>query len=334
MELEPKCEPETGNAVENECGAGDNTDSAEVAASSSNAVFLLNESKNEVEASDQSKEVIDLSNGYVELAPIMENQASNSDCVFSQFQVIPNGNGASDESTVLAYAWNQQISTASSDMANATTMSYVSSNPYSQLQTTNSSSYINTSAIGWPRRAYYTTTLPNGHLSAGQTILLAANRSLSNEDNAAIFARKNIVPLSDVLKDRQYTPSHASRQSHNEKERKRRSRMKHSCDMLRKLIPGVSEKTDKATVLEHTVKYLMHLQRCVSVKCNDYIPEMSRTDTPKLQFISTPMRFEPSMQMEGDAQLEENHFFQVQHSEVEREEDKENEQPIEAETTN
>ena len=66
-----------------------------------------------------------------------------------------------------------------------------------------------------------------------------------------------------------YTPSFASRQSHNEKERQRRSRMKFSCDMLRSLVPGVTEKTDKATVLEYTVQYLLHLQQCIGFKCDD-----------------------------------------------------------------
>lgn len=55
--------------------------------------------------------------------------------------------------------------------------------------------------------------------------------------------------------------SNKSRESHNEKERKRRSRMKHSCEMLRMLIPGLTEKTDKATVLEYTVRYLLSIQQ-------------------------------------------------------------------------
>ena len=64
-----------------------------------------------------------------------------------------------------------------------------------------------------------------------------------------------------------YNPSVHSRNSHNEKERRRRSRMKYSCQMLRKLVPGVGEKTDKATVLEHAVHYLLHLKRCPTVNC-------------------------------------------------------------------
>lgn len=69
---------------------------------------------------------------------------------------------------------------------------------------------------------------------------------------------------------RHYTPSVASRQSHNEKERRRRSRMKYSCDMLRSLVPGCTDKTDKATVLEFTVQFLLHLQQCVGIKCTDF----------------------------------------------------------------
>lgn len=54
--------------------------------------------------------------------------------------------------------------------------------------------------------------------------------------------------------------------NHNEKERKRRTRIKNACQTLRSLVPGLSEKTDKATVFEFTVQYLLHLRRHLGSK--------------------------------------------------------------------
>ncbi|XP_076328998.1 uncharacterized protein LOC143235085 [Tachypleus tridentatus] len=56
------------------------------------------------------------------------------------------------------------------------------------------------------------------------------------------------------------------RENHNEKERKRRGRIKNACQGLRSLVPGLSEKTDKATVFEFTVQYLLHLKRHVGIQ--------------------------------------------------------------------
>ncbi|XP_075545956.1 uncharacterized protein LOC142579528 isoform X2 [Dermacentor variabilis] len=56
------------------------------------------------------------------------------------------------------------------------------------------------------------------------------------------------------------------RENHNEKERKRRTRIKNACQTLRSLVPGLSEKTDKATVFEFTVQYLLHLRRHLGTK--------------------------------------------------------------------
>lgn len=58
-----------------------------------------------------------------------------------------------------------------------------------------------------------------------------------------------------------------NRELHNEIERRRRLRIKQCCDILRTLVPGLSEKTDKATVLEHTVKFVSHLSKCPAFKC-------------------------------------------------------------------
>lgn len=58
-----------------------------------------------------------------------------------------------------------------------------------------------------------------------------------------------------------------NRELHNEIERRRRLRIKQCCDILRTLVPGLSEKTDKATVLEHTVKFVNHLSKCPTFEC-------------------------------------------------------------------
>lgn len=68
-------------------------------------------------------------------------------------------------------------------------------------------------------------------------------------------------------RESRYKPSPHSRRCHNEKERSRRSRMKRCCQMLRCLVPGVDDKTDKATVMEHAVNYLIHLSQCPQNKC-------------------------------------------------------------------
>ncbi|XP_054156973.1 uncharacterized protein LOC128955334 [Oppia nitens] len=81
---------------------------------------------------------------------------------------------------------------------------------------------------------------------------------------------------------RPYCPSHEARELHNHKERLRRSRMKCSCEALRVLVPGVTDKTDKATVLEHTVAFLLHLSKCQGVKCTDYMPVIPPPMSAKL----------------------------------------------------
>ena len=74
-----------------------------------------------------------------------------------------------------------------------------------------------------------------------------------------------------------YNPSPASRFSHNMKERDRRARMKVSCEIMRTLIPGVDPRTDKATVMEHAVNYLLHLRQCLDNKCSCGDPSKDAT---------------------------------------------------------
>ncbi|KAH8026055.1 hypothetical protein HPB51_015404 [Rhipicephalus microplus] len=44
------------------------------------------------------------------------------------------------------------------------------------------------------------------------------------------------------------------------------TRIKNACQTLRTLVPGLSDKTDKATVFEFTVQYLLHLRRHLGTK--------------------------------------------------------------------
>ncbi|KAI1309412.1 hypothetical protein HDE_00101 [Halotydeus destructor] len=61
--------------------------------------------------------------------------------------------------------------------------------------------------------------------------------------------------------------------------------MKYCCQMLRNLVPGVEDKTDKATVLEHTVHYLLHLNGCQSVTCDCYVPQIPPPMIINVQYI-------------------------------------------------
>lgn len=51
-----------------------------------------------------------------------------------------------------------------------------------------------------------------------------------------------------------------SREQHNMKERRRRARIKDACEVMRKLVPGMSDKTDKATVFEFAARYIHFLK--------------------------------------------------------------------------
>ncbi|KAK3600275.1 hypothetical protein CHS0354_013702 [Potamilus streckersoni] len=54
-----------------------------------------------------------------------------------------------------------------------------------------------------------------------------------------------------------------SRHQHNQKERRRRARIKDACDLMRQLVPGMSVKTDKATVFEFAARYIHYLKTFV-----------------------------------------------------------------------
>ncbi|XP_060078136.1 uncharacterized protein LOC132557610 [Ylistrum balloti] len=61
-------------------------------------------------------------------------------------------------------------------------------------------------------------------------------------------------------------PGEESREQHNMKERRRRLRIKDACDVMRKLVPGMSDKTDKATVFEFGARYIHFLKGFVGNK--------------------------------------------------------------------
>lgn len=62
------------------------------------------------------------------------------------------------------------------------------------------------------------------------------------------------------------TTGEESREQHNMKERRRRLRIKDACDVMRKLVPGMSDKTDKATVFEFGARYIHFLKGFVGNK--------------------------------------------------------------------
>ncbi|CAL1293606.1 unnamed protein product [Larinioides sclopetarius] len=53
------------------------------------------------------------------------------------------------------------------------------------------------------------------------------------------------------------------RESHNEKERKRRLRIKNACQMMKGLLPRVCDKTDNATVFENAVHFIAFMKETV-----------------------------------------------------------------------
>lgn len=89
-------------------------------------------------------------------------------------------------------------------------------------------------------------------------------------------ANNQVSQIIGSLDNMQYYLPFNGRENHNEKERKRRNRIKNACQTLRNLVPGLSEKTDKATVFEFTVQYLLHLKRHVGPKYDkDFVEKCS-----------------------------------------------------------
>ncbi|XP_013415831.1 myosin tail region-interacting protein MTI1-like [Lingula anatina] len=68
-----------------------------------------------------------------------------------------------------------------------------------------------------------------------------------------------------------------SRGDHNAKERKRRARISEACHALRQLVPGLSDKTDKATVFEFAAQYIIHLREVIG---SEYDKDFLRKYSP------------------------------------------------------
>ncbi|KAL3225931.1 hypothetical protein MRX96_025402 [Rhipicephalus microplus] len=103
-----------------------------------------------------------------------------------------------------------------------------------------------------------------GEFSRGATGEASAGDMMSGVTRVANMGQLQhmVGPLDNVP---YYMPFNG-RENHNEKERKRRTRIKNACQTLRTLVPGLSDKTDKATVFEFTVQYLLHLRRHLGTK--------------------------------------------------------------------
>ncbi|XP_064635048.1 uncharacterized protein LOC135492472 [Lineus longissimus] len=56
------------------------------------------------------------------------------------------------------------------------------------------------------------------------------------------------------------------RDHHNAKERRRRLRIKDASNKLKKIVPGLTSKTDKATVFEYAVEYILYMKQIVGSK--------------------------------------------------------------------
>ncbi|XP_059177378.1 uncharacterized protein LOC131956795 [Physella acuta] len=69
-----------------------------------------------------------------------------------------------------------------------------------------------------------------------------------------------VLPNSPVIEHDGVGPM---RESHNMKERRRRARIKDACNLMRQLVPGMSKKTDKATVFEFSARYIHFLKSFV-----------------------------------------------------------------------
>ncbi|GIY01185.1 BHLH domain-containing protein [Caerostris darwini] len=71
------------------------------------------------------------------------------------------------------------------------------------------------------------------------------------------------------------------RESHNEKERKRRLRIKNACQEMKSLLPCVCDKTDNATVFENAVHFITFMKETVG---SDY-DMIEKVDAPSLDHL-------------------------------------------------
>ncbi|KAK8768356.1 hypothetical protein V5799_015179 [Amblyomma americanum] len=102
------------------------------------------------------------------------------------------------------------------------------------------------------------------HAALGDVTAAAAGAGVDNSDIMGVARMASMGQMQHMVGP-YYMPFNR-REDHNAKERKRRSRIKNACQDLRSLVPGLTEKTDKATVFEFTVQYLLHLRRHLGSK--------------------------------------------------------------------
>ncbi|XP_070570823.1 uncharacterized protein [Ptychodera flava] len=97
---------------------------------------------------------------------------------------------------------------------------------------------------------------------------VTGNRDIKDEIQGAIYCSESHSGMEDM--DDVYIAKKArhpcKNDEHNAKERVRRARIKHSADVLKELIPGCTMKTDKASVFEQAVNYVIFMQGKVSPK--------------------------------------------------------------------
>ncbi|XP_077483884.1 uncharacterized protein LOC144093970 [Amblyomma americanum] len=98
----------------------------------------------------------------------------------------------------------------------------------------------------------------------GDVTAAAAGADVANSDIMEVARMASMGQMQHIVGP--YNVPFNRREDHNAKERKRRSRIKNACQDLRSLVPGLTEKTDKATVFEFTVQYLLHLRRHLGSK--------------------------------------------------------------------
>ncbi|XP_021377934.1 uncharacterized protein LOC110466009 isoform X2 [Mizuhopecten yessoensis] len=116
---------------------------------------------------------------------------------------------------------------------------------------------------------------PNIREHSKKPAMLKLNSSGEDEDNSHNCSSDSPPTPLDSSSDRdsmQFELSlfnntgEESREQHNMKERRRRLRIKDACDVMRKLVPGMSDKTDKATVFEFGARYIHFLKGFVGNK--------------------------------------------------------------------
>lgn len=132
-------------------------------------------------------------------------------------------------------------------------------NPYQQAAAPNCDEYTQV------YQEYATTTTPT---ELPQQII----HYLQPSDQQACYeSTQSEIYIKQMCTKKKSPQRVVNKMQHNEIERRRRSRIKSCCDTLRILVPGLSAKTDKANILEQTVRYIQHMNECPAmIRCNCY----------------------------------------------------------------